>query len=101
MIFKTKVEVGDNCTECIVVLKQSYHPNWRVTIDGEPAQAFTVFPFYVAASLPSGTHEVIFSYEPSRLKMILLAAEFFFLIILIIVLIIPKNIFIDRHVSAK
>ena len=33
MIFKTNVEVGAKCTECIVVLKETFHPSWRVTVD--------------------------------------------------------------------
>lgn len=79
MIFKAKVDVPENCQECIVILKQSFHPNWRATIDGKPAQTMTVFPFFVAALVPQGTHEVIFSYEPSRLKITLLITELLFI----------------------
>lgn len=82
MIFKAKVEVKDPCRECMVILKQSFHPNWRATIDGKPADTFTVFPFYLAVSVQSGppggeasTHEIVFSYEPSRLKIGLMVLE--------------------------
>lgn len=87
MVFKTKVEVGENCRECIVILKQSFHPNWRATIDGKPAQTFTVFPFYLATLVPAGTHEVVFSYEPSRLKVALLTLEIMTLAIGLLVVI--------------
>jgi len=75
MIFHAKVEVGKNCTECIVVLRQSSHPNWQVTIDGKPTDHITVFPFYVAVGVSPGTHEIIFSYQPSGLKIFLLVLE--------------------------
>ncbi len=75
MVYKASVEVKDPCRECIVILKQSFHPNWRATIDGKVTQTMTVFPFYLATLVPAGTHEVIFSYEPSRLKVGLLVLE--------------------------
>ncbi len=84
MIFTTTVDVPEHCTECIVVLKQSFHPNWRATIDGELVEPFTVFPFYLAVSVPAGTHDVVFSYEPSRLKVMLLTLEFFAIGVLLI-----------------
>ena len=113
MVFKTKVEVGENCQECIVVLKQSFHPNWRATIDGKPAPTFTVFPFYLAVSVPSGpparfaarrageagTHEIVFSYQPSRLKIALLLLELAVLVSLIILAI--RSRFLIRSFSTK
>ncbi|MEW6586975.1 MAG: YfhO family protein, partial [Nitrospirota bacterium] len=74
MIFRAKVEVKKDCNECIIVLRQTFHPSWRATIDGKPVKTFTVFPFFTAVKLESaGTHEVVFSYQPSTLKLILLA----------------------------
>ncbi|MFC1626906.1 hypothetical protein ACFL1P_01750 [Patescibacteria group bacterium] len=73
MMFETTVEVPENCTQCIVVLKQTYHPNWRVTVDGESVKPFTVFPFFTAIDMTEpGTHQVWFSYEPSTLKVFLM-----------------------------
>jgi hypothetical protein len=63
MIFKATVEVPEGCVECIVVLRQTYHPGWRATIDGNRVLPFAVFPFYVAISIPEGAHEVIFFYR--------------------------------------
>ncbi len=73
MIFRAKVDVPKDCTDCIVILKQSFHPTWRATIDGTSAQPFFVFPVFLAVSVPEGAHDVVFSYEPSTLKMTLLA----------------------------
>jgi hypothetical protein len=72
MIFKAKIRVPKDCTECVVILKQSSHPNWRVTIDGKKVNHFNVFPVFVATLVPPGEHDLVFSYEPSRLKIILL-----------------------------
>ncbi len=76
MIFKAKVEVPKDCVECLLVLKQTYHPNWKATVDGREVKPINVFPFFLAVPLSqAGTHEVIFSYQPSRLKVILLIIE--------------------------
>ncbi|MBI3342565.1 hypothetical protein HY032_00210, partial [Candidatus Gottesmanbacteria bacterium] len=99
MIFKARVSVPDNCTECIVVLKQSFHPNWRVTIDGKPTDTFIVFPFYLATFVPAGTHDVVFSYEPNRLKITLLITELLLLTLFTINII--RKCFLTRHVSGK
>ena len=72
MVFKASVEGPQGCTECVVVLHQTYHPSWRTTIDGKPVPTMTVFPFYIAVSITEGTHEVVFSYRPSSLKIGLL-----------------------------
>ena len=78
MIFKATVEVKKDCTECLVILKQTYSPNWRVTVDGSPITPIITFPFYigipVSEGLPAqaGTHTIVASYEPSKMKVILL-----------------------------
>jgi hypothetical protein len=72
MVFSTKVEVGKNCIECVVVLKHTYHPGWKAYIDGKPTKTMIVFPFYTAISVPEGTHSITFAYEPSLLKKILI-----------------------------
>jgi hypothetical protein len=90
------------CPTCIVVLKQTYHPNWKATIRKltspnlpiSPSQSastqqnkspnlpispsssvptINVFPSYVAMRLEEpGEYEVIFTYTPSGLKLFLL-----------------------------
>jgi hypothetical protein len=74
MIFKTNVEVGAKCTECIVVLKETFHPGWRVTVDGKPVTPFIVFPFFIGIPVTAGTHTIVASYQPSMLKVGLLWA---------------------------
>ncbi len=99
MIFKSQVTVGKNCVECLVILKQTYHPNWRATIDGKGVQPLTVFPFYLAVPVSEGTHDIVFSYKPSVLKITLLMAELLFIALFIANAI--KKFFLTRHVSEK
>jgi hypothetical protein len=47
-----------------VVLSQSYHPRWHVTVDGKERPTEMVAPSLVAVTVPPGTHHVEFSYEP-------------------------------------
>ncbi len=84
MIFTAEVSVPTNCIECIIILRQSFHPSWKATIDGKPTKPFAVFPFFTAVSLNDpGTHTVVFSYEPSISKRALLFLSLVSLITLI------------------
>ncbi len=76
MIFKTNVEVGKNCRECLVILKQTFHPNWRTWVDGKAVKPIIVFPFFVGIPVGPGTHEIVVAYQPSTLKTMLLAVTF-------------------------
>ncbi|MDO8451655.1 MAG: hypothetical protein Q7S76_02190 [bacterium] len=76
MVFRARVTLDQDCAECIVILKQTYHPNWRATVDGAPVNPFAVFPFFTAVPVATaGTHDVTFSYEPSLLKHTLILFE--------------------------
>jgi hypothetical protein len=46
-----------------VVLKMSYHPRWRATIDGAEVDTFVVAPGYLAVAVPAGTHAVELTYR--------------------------------------
>ncbi len=72
MIFKTTVNVGKNCSECMVILKHTFHPGWSAYIDGEKTNTMIVFPFYIGILVPEGSHSITFAYEPSLLKKLLL-----------------------------
>lgn len=84
MIFKTTVKVKNGCIECMVILKQTYHPNWQVTVDGKTVNPIITFPFFIGIPVSAGTHEIIASYEPSRLKVFLLVITGIILIGIII-----------------
>jgi len=63
MKYAAKVEVTTSCPTCVVVLKQTYHPNWKTTVNGKSVKPIAVFPFYVAIRLESpGLYEILYSY---------------------------------------
>lgn len=92
MILKTTVNVGNDCTHCLVILKQSSHPNWQAWVNGKPSRTFTVFPFYRAVEVSQpGTNTIEFRYVPSPVKMML----FLFGGLLFIILFLPWKRILD------
>ena len=74
--YKAQVEVKEVCGNCIVVLKQSYHPNWQVRLNGEKVRTFPVFPFYIGVEVEkTGKYEVLAEYKQGDLKLALLVIE--------------------------
>jgi Bacterial membrane protein YfhO len=51
----------------ILVLNDAFHPGWRVTVDGEPAQILRVNQIMRGVILPPGEHEVEFRFAPRSL----------------------------------
>jgi hypothetical protein len=47
-----------------VVLASSFHPRWRVTVDGREAPLQLVAPSFVGVGVDEGEHAVVFRYEP-------------------------------------
>ena len=82
--YKAQVEVPKNCKQCTILLKMNYHPNWTAKLDGQKVSTFAVFPFYLAVQTDAGTHEVEFTYQPNKLKVILLWLEIIGLILLVV-----------------
>ena len=72
MTFSTTVHVGDRCDQCVVILKQTYHPDWKVWVDGKAVTPITTFPFYIGIPVGAGTHQIVASYRPSTMKVALL-----------------------------
>jgi hypothetical protein len=46
-----------------VMLKESYAPHWRATVDGKPVKTAMLAPSYVGVPIPAGTHDVVFQYH--------------------------------------
>jgi hypothetical protein len=49
--------------DCYVMLKASWHPGWRVTVDGQQAEFVMVSPGFPAVKVGAGRHKVAFAYE--------------------------------------
>lgn len=56
----------------LLVIKTTYHPNWRVTIDGHAAESFMASPSFIGVQVPPGDHLVCAEYLSGGLKKILL-----------------------------
>jgi hypothetical protein len=46
-----------------VMLKESYAPHWRATVDGKSVKTAMLAPSFVGVPVPAGTHEVVFQYH--------------------------------------
>ncbi len=55
-----------------MMFKSSYHPNWRVSVDGSRVPTFMVSPSFLAADVPAGDHVVKAEYVPTAGKHALL-----------------------------
>lgn len=64
--------VSDQCYQAtvdlaqpaVLLLKMTYHPFWRATLDGLPVRPFMVSPGFLALDVPQGRHEISFTYRP-------------------------------------
>ncbi|MDP9281096.1 MAG: 6-pyruvoyl-tetrahydropterin synthase-related protein [Chloroflexota bacterium] len=66
---RDSVEVLVGCdAPAALVLKVTYHPNWRVTVDDRPVQTFMVSPGFIGIELPAGQHFVTAHYESTPVK---------------------------------
>ena len=69
------VSLPKNCPDCIVVLKNTYHPNWQIFVNGKRSEAFPVFPFFIGIPLTkAGEYQVEAVYRPGTVKIILVWA---------------------------
>jgi hypothetical protein len=59
-------------TSAVLVIKTSYHPNWRIFIDGHEQPTFMVSPSYIGTMLTPGQHQIRAEYRSSRLKKFLM-----------------------------
>ena len=58
--------------ESILMLKASYHPNWRATVDGIETDTMMLMPSFVGIKLPPGDHQVRIEYQSRQLRTVLL-----------------------------
>ncbi|MBI3448378.1 MAG: hypothetical protein HY049_05610 [Acidobacteria bacterium] len=63
----------DLASRGVVVLKESYHPGWRVDVDGRRGETVMVTPGFVGVEVAAGRHTVSFRYRASPAKWALLA----------------------------
>jgi len=73
------VRTGDDFTATVrvdrpahVLLKMTFHPGWRATLDGRDVEPVQLLPSYLGVAVEPGEHEVHFSWDPGPLKAVLL-----------------------------
>ena len=49
--------------DAYVLLKMTYHPRWKATVDGQQVETYMVAPGFVAVPISEGTHTVRFAYQ--------------------------------------
>lgn len=46
----------------VVMLKATYDPRWKVTVDGKPAPTQMLAPSFIGVAVPAGQHRIAFRY---------------------------------------
>jgi hypothetical protein len=54
---------------CLVVAAQSYYPNWRAYVAGQPVPLWPANHAFQALQVPAGRHEVMLRYEDRRFQL--------------------------------
>ncbi len=54
----------DAVRNAYVVFRMTYHPSWKVLVDGRPVRTAMVTPGFLAAPIPAGRHHILCSYHP-------------------------------------
>jgi hypothetical protein len=69
-----RLDLQVECAEAsTLVLKMTYHPNWRVAVDGSEVPTFMISPSFIGVDVPGGRHQLRAEYRSSRSKTALLA----------------------------
>ncbi|MBI2902350.1 MAG: YfhO family protein [Candidatus Methylomirabilis oxyfera] len=72
-VLRGRIDLQVECrVASTLVLKTTYHPNWRVTIDGQRAQSFMVSPSFIGVEVPGGAHQVKAEYRSPLYRTVLL-----------------------------
>jgi Bacterial membrane protein YfhO len=53
----------------LLVLADPWYPQWRVRVDGRPAELLRVDHAFRGVRVPAGSHEVVFSYEDRAMRL--------------------------------
>ena len=65
-----RIEISVVATQpAVLVLLQSFTPDWIARIDGKPAQLMPADIQFQALAIPAGTHQVIVTYSPQSVRL--------------------------------
>ena len=72
--------VVDVTRESILMLKTTFHPNWRIVVNGSEKNPVMLMPGFMGVQLPPGEHVVKMEYQSRNLRKILLCLGFLSLV---------------------
>lgn len=81
----------------VVMLKASFDPNWRATVDGKPVETQMLAPSFVGVPVPAGQHTIEFKYQSFKWTWVLVL---FGALALIALAIVPRRLEQRRGTSA-
>ncbi len=55
-------------TDQLLVLADSYHPGWSVTVDGQEVRLLRICGDFMGCVVPAGKHLVRFAWRPASLR---------------------------------
>ncbi|OGK19094.1 hypothetical protein A2866_06645 [Candidatus Roizmanbacteria bacterium RIFCSPHIGHO2_01_FULL_39_8] len=85
--YTIELRVKKDCQNCIVILKESFHPNWQIKLNSQSVMTFPVFPFYIGFTLhKQGEYSIEAIYQQNTLKKFLLLLEAIFIFYLVYIL---------------
>ena len=58
---------------CYLLFKETWHPNWRALVDGQPVRTVMLSPGFVGVPVTMGQHQVSLRYQPEKWQPILAA----------------------------
>ena len=59
----------DAARPAYMLFRMTYHPSWKVTIDGAPEKKGMVTPGFLAVAAPAGKHHIVCRYDPGFAKL--------------------------------
>lgn len=70
----------------LLILSENYHPDWKVKVNGSPANLLPAFHTLRAVSLPAGEHQVQFLHCPRYFRLGTILTIFSWLALMIIII---------------
>ncbi len=86
---------------CFALIKVSYFPGMRATIESRPTRVIRVFPDFCAVPVPPGDHVIELRYQPGPLKPALFAAGIAIALLFAVVLRLPSWRLTEDWVSQR